>query len=270
MTGFDVRDLCWGRESFQLKNNPLFVHLVLFVISGALLKALLEKGYKPSVMVGHSLGEVLAVLWGGAFSVEDSLYLIKRRGELFLQEKEQNKSDMVALIGEEEQLLECIRSLQEKFEVYVANYNSKKQIVVSYRKEDYCNIIEIISKSGIKSVFLNIGNGCHSPFLRNIDRSFSEEVEKLFVRKLDYTVYSVSFNSFYSEENLIKEYLKKHMLAPVYWQNAISNICESYKKEFVILGFSKVMKGLIIENIPAAKVVYASNLLKENSINKEV
>ncbi|NPV39671.1 MAG: hypothetical protein HPY78_10430 [Brevinematales bacterium] len=60
------------------------------------------------------------------------------------------------------------------------------------------------------------------------------------------------------------------MLAPVYWQNAISNICESYKKEFVILGFSKVMKGLIIENIPAAKVVYASNLLKENSINKEV
>ncbi|MBA2404660.1 MAG: AMP-binding protein, partial [Bdellovibrionales bacterium] len=81
-TGYDIKDIIFDEINKEKLNNTFYTQPAIFVIEYALAKTFLEMGYKPSGLLGHSIGEYVAATVAGIFSLEDGLKVIAKRAEL--------------------------------------------------------------------------------------------------------------------------------------------------------------------------------------------
>lgn len=84
---FDVRDLLLAKDSdlssaSALIDETRFAQPCLFVMGYALYQLWDSWGVKPSAVIGHSVGEIVAAHIAGVFSLEDALLLVASRGKL--------------------------------------------------------------------------------------------------------------------------------------------------------------------------------------------
>src|SRR6202012_1145987 len=88
----DLRDLLFPKpEQIETANqtlrNTLYAQPALFIIEYALAQLLIQLGIKPDAMIGHSLGEFVAAMIAGVFSIETSLKIITFRARLMTRTK---------------------------------------------------------------------------------------------------------------------------------------------------------------------------------------
>lgn len=79
--------------------SPLVTQLALVVIQVALVQYWGLLGIKPSVVIGHSLGEYAALVAAGVLSVADALFLVGKRTELMLAVCERESHAMLSVRG---------------------------------------------------------------------------------------------------------------------------------------------------------------------------
>ena len=83
--GFDIKDKIWNGDSETLmiteNTQPTIV-----TMSVAALRVLQEKGIKPDVVAGLSLGEYTAHIASGSMEFADGVRLVKKRGK-YMQEE---------------------------------------------------------------------------------------------------------------------------------------------------------------------------------------
>ena len=83
----DIRTLLFS-EAPQGDDTPhpirstIYAQPALFLVEYALAQLWISRGIKPTAMVGHSIGELVAACVAEAIAFEDALYLIARRGAL--------------------------------------------------------------------------------------------------------------------------------------------------------------------------------------------
>ena len=79
--GIDVKKLTFyssEEELSQTKNTQI----AIFVMSLGILEILKEKNIEAEILAGLSLGEYTALTYSRAFSLEDGLKIVQKRGEL--------------------------------------------------------------------------------------------------------------------------------------------------------------------------------------------
>ena len=85
--GLDIRTLLFS-ESPEGDDTPhpirstIYAQPALFLVEYALAQLWISRGIKPTAMIGHSVGELVAACVAEAIAFEDALYLIARRGAL--------------------------------------------------------------------------------------------------------------------------------------------------------------------------------------------
>ena len=70
----------------------------MFAVEVAAARALVEAGIQPDALAGFSLGEISALAFSGAVSLEDGFKLVCRRGELMQEASNAADSAMVAVV----------------------------------------------------------------------------------------------------------------------------------------------------------------------------
>jgi [acyl-carrier-protein] S-malonyltransferase len=266
---FSIESIIWGRKK-EYKTNTLYAHMILYVTSLALYRVLDEYKMRPSIVLGHSLGELIATIASGAISEKDGARLIQKRGMLFEKAKLKESSDMLVLVGDRDKLNLFISTLQKRDNIltYKANYNSPNQMVISIYKKDQEEIIIKGRKEKIKIVKLNIGIGCHSPFLNSVDDEFCNFLDELEIVKPKIKLYSTSFNKELIEIKDIRSTLKKHLLSSVYWDDSIQTLIQKGYNNFVEVGHTKVLKGLMLEH-KNISVKLAPQILNKRKYNED-
>lgn len=257
--GDDIKDILWGKRRMFIKSDPYNAHVALFSCSYALFQTLLQKGVVPEIVVGHSLGEVIAIVLAGAVKIEDGVKLVIERGKL-LRENVKNNSEMIAMIGRRNLLEMALKRIEEEQLGYFANDNSQSQIVISYKKENEKKILEICLELGIRTVILGVSNGCHSVFVKEVEEKLNRVIEGIEFNYPSIKIFSSSFLRELYDPLEIKQFLKKHLLSPVRWRETVDLLTKLYN-DYVVVGFSKVMRGLIIENSKDARVFMGTQLL---------
>ena len=130
ITGIDVAKLTFEsseEELSQTKNTQI----AILVMSLGILKILEKNGIKADTAAGLSLGEYTALIYGKAFSFEDGIKAVKKRGELMQEYVPEGKWLMAAILGlDDDKVEEVCKSVTSGF-VTPANYNCVGQIVVS-------------------------------------------------------------------------------------------------------------------------------------------
>ena len=232
-------------------NNTKNTQICLFLVESVLLDSLKEKGFKPTYIAGHSLGEITALYCADVLSFEDCVSLIKVRSELMANAA---KGSMAALIGFDRNQLDLL--VEEIDDLVIANDNSSSQVVLSGSEKALDNISKrITAKRFIK---LNVSGAFHSPFMKEPSFQFSKYLDTLEFNQPSLPVISNSNPSLCHDPNELKVRLKNQMCNGVRWRETMDLMAENLTIHMVEIGPSNVLGGIGKRHLKDVKISQVS------------
>jgi [acyl-carrier-protein] S-malonyltransferase len=244
--GYDITSCLWGDDAKDTSNKTSIAQPAISTVSLAYAEVLKNLGFIGEVSLGHSLGEVTALVYTGVVSFKDGIKIIKKRGEVM--EKGGGKGTMMAVINIAQELLQniCKKVSEEGSEpVVIANINTSNQIVISGSKDGIKQAAQLIAKEHGRGIPLRVGGAWHSPYLEKAATEFSGFLDNIEFRAPQSKFYSVVEQKILDNRSTVKESLKKQMLSQVDWVTAINNIKGLGYKTFCEIGPSKILKDLV-------------------------
>ncbi|MBP2057626.1 [acyl-carrier-protein] S-malonyltransferase [Lactobacillus colini] len=134
-------------------------------------------------MVGLSLGEYGAMFASGALSLKDTISLVKDRAKYMQDDADKIASAMTALVKPDlEKINQILTTLQAQGQrVYIANYNSPKQIVISGEQVAVENANEQIKKdkAALKVVSLKVNGAFHTPLFNTASQKMHDRLKNV-------------------------------------------------------------------------------------------
>lgn len=256
--GYKLSEICFNGPEELLKQTEN-TQPALFVHSMAIFSLLKE--YEIVATAGHSLGEYSALTAAEAFSFEDALKVVRKRGQLMQESGIKNPGTMAAVVGlTEEKITEVCNLASSEGVVQPANFNSPGQIVISGSVNGVRKAMELAKQNGAKLVKeLVVSGAFHSPLMSIAYDNIAIELNSIEIKNPKYKVYSNVTSLPFSDKEEIKELLVKQILAPVRWQQIIENMSKDGINKFIEVGAGRVLTGLIKRIIPSAEVINIGN-----------
>ncbi len=252
--GYDLTEYLWGEEAKNTSNKTSIAQPAISVLSLAYAEVLKNLGVTPDVSLGHSLGEVTAIVYCGVVSFADGVKIIKKRGEVM--ERGGKEGTMMAVLNMDMKSLDeiCKNVSQEISQpVVVANINAPNQIVISGSREGIAKVALLAAKKRARGIPLSVGGAWHSPYLKEAAKEFADFLETIPFNQPTAKFYSVVDQKIEDDGSLIKDALKRQMLSQVNWVVAIENLQKYGYHDFLEIGPSKILRDLINKISPTAR-----------------
>ena len=247
--GFSLSRLCWDGPADDL-NDTANTQPAIFTHSIAMLRVLQDRfpSAIPGAAAGHSMGEISALVAGGALTFEDGLALVRERGLAMKQAGEELPGGMAAVIGLELERVEaaCARAAESSRSVVgVANDNCPGQVVVSGDEAGLLQAIELLKQSGARKVVrLAVSIAAHSPLMVPAQRRFSLAVDRAQLRPASIPVYgNVEAAPLLSTES-IQQDLRNQLTMRVRWTETIRGLHAAGVTRVLEIGPGNVLTGL--------------------------
>lgn len=154
------------------------IQLAMVFLEIAIADLLMSWGIRPSLLIGHSLGEYAAMCVSGVLSVTDTLYLVGKRAALLDERCTPGTYAMLA-VGASVEQLESILSTALFNSCQVACINSPNRSVVSGPIKDLQVLRDRIQSEKFRTTFLEITYGFHSSQVEPILNDFKFSAEAL-------------------------------------------------------------------------------------------
>lgn len=271
---FSLSDLCFNgdlKELTKTYNTQPALLTVSYIMYQVYIK---EKNLRPSILLGHSLGEITALVCAGTLSFADGLMIARNRG-LYMQEcGDKNKGSMLAIITDNFELIKslCNDIANEKQIVEIANYNSNNQIVVSGQFEALDILKWRLKEKNIRNVILNVPAPFHSSIMKPASDKLCVELKRYNYNSIQMPIISNISGEFYTNSDDIIKNLSMQVFKPVQWVQSIKKACEQGVNLFVEVGPNKVLKNLnknICKNIKTLALDVMEDLQELNYIQGE-
>ena len=240
--GMDVCELCF--EENDRLDITRYTQVGLLTTELAILKAVEEKGIRPVVTAGLSLGEYAAITAAGKISLEDALRVIDKRG-LYMQEAVPVGGAMSAVIGLD---MEVIRKVCEETEgiVEVANDNCPGQTVISGEAEAVAAAGEALKTAGARMVTpLKVSGPFHSSMLKGAGERLKPELEKVQWMNSDIPYVSNTTAELVEDKDKILPLLVRQVSESVRWQEDVKVMTDMGVDTFIEIGPGKTLAGFM-------------------------
>ncbi|MGC9795974.1 ACP S-malonyltransferase [Fervidobacterium riparium] len=239
--GFSITEIMDGdEETLKLTENA---QPAIYLASYVAYVEIFKKGIEPEYVAGHSLGEYTALAAAGVYDFETGIYLVRKRGEYISQAIEPGKGSMAAVIGVSAEELE---ELVKKYEgLYIANYNSNEQTVVSGKAESIKSFVINLTEQGKRAMELKVSGPFHTPYLDSAREKMAKEIEHIKFNKPKYPIVMNSVAKEISDPHQIKHYVLEQISGPVYWKQSIDRMLELGVEEFIELGPKNVLSSML-------------------------
>ncbi|MCH2139899.1 MAG: ACP S-malonyltransferase [Phycisphaerales bacterium] len=252
-----LSDLCFEGPA-EAVNRTNVSQPAIYTVSIACWHGLYGADAMPTASAGLSLGEYTALHLAGAFSFEDGLRLVAKRGALMQQAAEATDGGMVAVMGatveEAEQFCEEISGSGGV--LVPANINAPGQIVLS-GDTDACNrAVEACSDRGWRATLLSVAGAFHSPLMTSAADAMLDVLAETEILPLQAEVWTNVTASRYPADSpdVIRRTLADQITSPVRWSSQMAAMIEAGMGCWTELAPGKVLKGLMRRIDRAAKV----------------
>ena len=213
----------------------------LFAVELAAAAALTEAGIKADMTAGFSLGEIAALTYSGAASLEDGFKIVCKRGELMQKAAEEYPAAMAAVLKLSNEQVESICAELDR--AYPVNYNCQGQVTCAAVKETIPALTAAVKAAGGRAVPLKVSGGFHSPFMESAAAEFAEALQGFELNAPAIPLYSNYTALPYGED--MKQLLSKQICSPVKWEELIKNMIAEGVYTFIELGAGNTLVGLI-------------------------
>ena len=168
-----VEDIFRNRHG-ELAQSAL-VQPALYAFQYGLARVWQSWGIEPHIVVGHSMGEIVACTLAGVISVADAALLVAARGRL--TQELGDPGGMVALAVSEEQALAGLAGYEA--DVSIAAVNGPASVVISGRSRPLEEAALGFERAGIRVKRLNITYGSHSPAMHRVLPAFHRDAARV-------------------------------------------------------------------------------------------
>jgi [acyl-carrier-protein] S-malonyltransferase len=243
--GWSILDLCQGDE--ETLSRTLYTQPCLYVIEAILADLLREKGEKPDLVAGHSLGEYVALYSARVFDFEAGLNLVKRRAELM---DSAAGGKMAALMKFDRDQLQTV--IEKTPDVVFANDNSDQQVVISGTPEAVDLVLSQVKAK--RAVPLKVSGAFHSPLMSDAAKQFQEVLETVSFNDAEIPVLSNVDPLPSTSATELKDRLIRQMTGSVRWREIMLQLPLEGATNIVEVGPGKVLSGLIKRACPDLEV----------------
>ena len=261
--GYDVLK---KQEDPELLNLTEYSQPSIFIFTSILIDFVRDK-IKTSgsniTLAGHSLGEYAALYFANSLIFEDMLRVVKFRGEAMSIVSDPSKYMMYAILKKEDQTID--KSIFGNG-VYLANFNSEKQIVICGLKNKLENFKEKHSLG--KYIPLNVSAPFHSELMIESSNLFESKISDIAFNEVQLDV--ISNHMLINYKNISKtEYsnqLKAQIHSPVMWSDTVQKIISMNVENFIEIGPKKTLLNFIPRNFAGDKIAITNNEEVENYV----
>jgi [acyl-carrier-protein] S-malonyltransferase len=241
--GFRITNIMFEGTDEDLKQTKvtqpaIFLHSVI-------LAKILEGGFKPEMVAGHSLGEFSALVAAGALSFEDGLRLVAARANAMQKACEIQPSTMAAILGLDDFTVEDI-CLRISDVVVPANYNCPGQLVISGTIAGIDKACELMTAAGAKRALkLNVGGAFHSPLMEAAKIELEHAIVHTNINAPVCPIYQNIDAKPYTDPAKIKHNLIAQLTGPVRWTQTVKHMLEDGATSFTEVGPGSILQGLV-------------------------
>jgi [acyl-carrier-protein] S-malonyltransferase len=214
-----------------------------------------EQGYTPAACAGFSLGEYAALTCAGIIEAVDCLRLVKTRGEVMQKTADRLRNEggdaapgMSAIVGlTPDQVEELITQWKNGGlkDLYAANINSPKQVVVSGTAAALDEAEIRFKEAGAKrAIRLPVAGPFHSPLMSDAAELFSPTLESVTFRDPVIPIFSNVTGRLISTGEEAKKLALLQITNPVRWVEEEAAIAASGIEACLEVGPGKVLQGL--------------------------
>jgi [acyl-carrier-protein] S-malonyltransferase len=244
--GFDLLELCENGPNEKLTSTDN-AQPALFTVSSIYNLLLKDKGIKPDIVAGHSLGEYPALFSAGVFTFEDGVRLVRRRGILMKNVSEKSPGKMLAVIGlSDDKVADVVKEASQFGTIVAANFNSPGQVVLSGEEKAIKEAARIAKDHGARlAKILNVSAPFHSPLMAPIVEEMSQYIDAVQFNRPEVPVVQNVTGEITENVEQIKQNLKNQLTGPVLWTKSVLTMKQSGVESFYEVGPKNVLKGLI-------------------------
>lgn len=225
----------------------------LYIAELAAANSLLRAGIKPDALAGFSLGEIVALAVGGAYTYDVGFEIVCRRGELMAKCSEKLETGMFAVLKLSNEEVERICSLHS--DVYPVNYNCPGQVTVAGLKTALDAAKADFTAAGAKVIPLPVSGGFHSPFMDDAAAKFRDFLAGRDIGLLEIPVYANCNAEPYGDD--VWSLMETQINHPVRWEQIIRNMAENGIDTFIEVGPGQTLSKFVKKILPDATVFHA-------------
>ena len=245
--GLDMKALCF--EENEKLDLTEYTQAALVTTCLAMTRVAKERGLKPDITAGLSLGEYSAIAAAGGMADLDAVRLVRKRGILMQNTVPAGEGGMCAVMGMEaskiEEVLEEMDG-EEAGNVTVANYNCPGQIVITGKTSAVEAAAERLKAAGAKrAMMLNVSGPFHSPLLVPAGEELAKELETVTLHPLDIPYVTNVTAEKVEDIGMIRELLTKQVSSPVRWMQSMEAMIREGVDIFVEIGPGKTLAGFM-------------------------
>ena len=162
----------YGSDRNAAFDDTRLTHPAICAVQWAMARTLQTRGHAPDLMLGYSLGEIIAHIVGGALSIEAGLELLHRHATLV--ESMTPAGGMLAVLADADAVEPEVRDIGD---LWIAARNFKNHCVVSGRPEALDRLQRRIEERKTVVQRLPVRRAFHSPLMEAARPEFGRHVE---------------------------------------------------------------------------------------------
>jgi [acyl-carrier-protein] S-malonyltransferase len=240
---FDLTKVIFEGTEDILKKTE-YSQVAIFVVSCVIKEVVqAEFGLKPTLLAGLSLGEYSALYASEAIKFEDSLSLIQKRALFMSEACLKNDGQMTAILGlPVEEIEKVLKNLNPPHLIWIANYNTSDQTVISGSAKDMDLVIEALKEKGAKkAVKLQVQGAFHTPMMMEAQKRLSLEIDKTNFLKNPNNII-MNYSADYSKDiSQLKKNLTNQVTSSVRWKQTIEKMNTENIELYLELGPLKTL-----------------------------
>ena len=236
---------------------------LIFAIQAASVRALAAVGVRPSLTMGHSVGEVAAAEAAGALSLRDAVKVIVHRSRH--QEATANTGGMAAIIGPREAAV----SLVEEFPALaVAGHNSYRCIVAAGPIEALGALADRARETQkLRVQRLDLAYPFHTSLMRAVKAPLLRDLSDLAPSSGAVPFLSTIADAVVPGPSLDARYWWRNVREPVLFHEGVERALDMGKRVFLEIGSRPMLRGHLRNSINQMDVFAVADVVLEDKFD---
>ncbi|MFV8754322.1 ACP S-malonyltransferase [Nannocystaceae bacterium ST9] len=245
--GFHLSTLCFeGPEAdLQLTANTQPAILACSIAALRVLEA--HTPLRPRVALGHSLGELSALVAVGALDFGDAIRLVRLRGQAMQDSVPAGVGSMAAILGLEAEDVEalCAKVSTDDEQVSPANLNGGRQVVVAGHVAAVDRMMDAAHEAEARVIPLKVSAPFHCALMQPAAERLAAALASTPIGALSAPVITNVEAEPNSDRDRVAALLVAQVTNKVRWEESVRMVVRMGITQAVEVGHGKVLKGLV-------------------------